>query len=389
MNFFVQHGYGKSQKIQNVAAGGHLAGVVLSSADEDQVGLMTTAEACRDLGLKVRIDPQSYVYTTAPRGRGKHHENHGIDFSSLHWSQDAKATASQVNGIGSLNQRINPNGMWIAPSVLQSSFTDVWTPLALQFARTASDSWGPEKTIATLVIDEAALDTWASIDDWLDVATTLDIAGFYILVGRTNTTYPPVAWSPERLSNLLRLIYNLSQLNGYEVSWGYSDNEGLLGLAAGASAMSSGWSYTLRQFNPSKWQPNDSAGGRAPVARYQVSRMWSPLRAESEAGPLFASPLRDELFTAKQVRELNVRSLSVLTRAEVQEQHMLVLAGRAASIVRRPLPERLDVVTKSLEQALALMAKVEQSRVVLEARYRPRLESLVASLERFRSSEGL
>lgn len=389
MSFFVQHGYGKSQKIQNVAAGGHLSGVVLSAADEDESSLAATADLCRELNLQVRIDPQTYVYTTAPKGRGKHHEAHGVDFAGVHWSQDAKTTAAQVNAIGSLNERLNPEGTWIAPSVLQSSFADVWTPLALQFARTASDTWGPERTIATLVLDESALETWASIDDWLDVATTLDVKGFYILVGRSNTSYPPVAWSHERLSNLLRLIYNLSQLNGYEVSWGYSDNEGLLGLAAGGTSMSSGWSYTLRQFNPSKWQPNDSAGGRAPVARYQVSRMWSPLRVETEAIRLFDSTLQSAVFTPNQIRDLTARPLNVLTRADVQEQHMLMLARRADFLTGKAIPARLDWVTSSLEGAVGLMKDAERARIILESRYRPRVDSLLASLERFRSSEGL
>ena len=385
----MQHGYGKSQKIQAVAADGHLSGVILSAADEDKSGLEATAEICRSKGVQIRIDPQTYIYTTAPKGLGKHHASHSIDFAGIHWSQDAKTTASQIDAIGRLNQQLNAGGDWIAPSVLQSSFTDVWTPVALQLARTASDSWGPNKTIATLVIDEAALETWASIDDWLDVATTLDVKGFYILVGRSDTSYPPVAWSLERLSNLLRLIYNLSQINGYEVSWGYSDSEGLLGLAAGGSAMSSGWSYTLRQFNPTKWQPKDTAGGRAPVVRYNVSRLWSPLRVETEAVRLFDSPLQSSVYTKKQISDLADRPLSILTRADAQEQHLMVLARRADLLAGKPTAERLDWATASLERALRLMREVESSKIILEARYRPRVEALLASLDRFRNSEGL
>jgi hypothetical protein len=389
MSFYLQHGYGKSQKIQTLQASGHLAGVTLSAADEDVSNLAATADLCRSLGLAVRIDPQTYVYTTAPKGSGKHHESHGVDFASIHWSQDAKATAHQVDAIGRLNARINPGGDWIAPSVLQSSFADVWTPVALQLARTASDAWGPDRTIATLVIDEAALETWSAIDDWLDVATTLEVKGFYILVGRSNTSYPPVAWSQERLSNMLRLIYNLSELNGYEVSWGYSDSEGLLGIAAGATGMSSGWSYTLRQFNPSKWQPKDSAGGRAPVVRYNLNSLWSSLRVDTEASRLFSSSLRDRVFTPKQLEAVNVQPLTTLTRAEAQEQHLGVLAARADSLGKKKLTERLEQVTSSLESALSLMADIDESKILLESRYRPRVESLLGSLERFRKSEGL
>jgi hypothetical protein len=389
MSFYMQHGYGKSQKIQSVAATGDLEGVVLSVADEDEAALSVTAATCLQLGLQVRVDPQSYVYTTAPKGMGKHHAKHGVDFPGLHWSQDANTTARQVKAVGALNERINARGAWIAPSVLQSSFTDVWTPVALQLARTASEAWGADRTIASLIIDESALETWSAINVWLDVATTLDVRGFYILVARSNTTYPPVAWSSERLSNLLRLIYTLSVLNNYEVSWGYSDSEGILGLAAGASSISSGWSYTLRQFNLSKWQPNDSTGGRAPIVRFNTSRLWSPLRAESEADRVFNSDLRGDVFTRRQIQDISQRPLPEWSRAEAQDQHIKVIASRSAFLSQKSITERLDWVGSSLSQALTLFDEISQDGIILEQRYRPRVEALSSAMERFRKAEGL
>ena len=389
MSFYIQHGYGKSRKIQALAETGDLAGVTLSPADEDADSLLATAELCRSLGLDVRIDPQTFVYTTAPSGSGKHHQSHGIDFPGIHWSQDAKTTELQVSAVGRMNTLINPLGGWVAPSVLQSSFTDVWTPVALQMARTAADSWGPNRTIASLVIEESALSTWDSIEDWLDVATTLDVKGFYILVARGNSSYPPVGWSSERLKNLLRLIYNLSEINDYEVSWGYSDAEGILGLAAGASSISSGWTYTLRQFKPSKWQPSDSAGGKAPIIRYNTRRLWSSLRVDREALDIYGSSLKQEVFAADEISNFALAPLDAMTRAEAQEQHMKVLARRSSDLSLRGLGDRLDTVESSLELALDLFAKIRAENIVLESRYRPRVDNMLDALRNFRSSESL
>ena len=72
---------------------------------------------------------------------------------------------------------------------------------------------------------------------WLDVLTTLDVAGFYLVVGRRKAVYPPMPWERGNLFNLLRTIFTLSVVNEYEVVWGFADVDGLMGLAAGADAI--------------------------------------------------------------------------------------------------------------------------------------------------------
>jgi hypothetical protein len=388
VKFYLQHGYGKSGKIQSIGRAGKLGGVILSPADEDPTNLEITANMCRVQGLDVRIDPQMYIYTTAPRGVGRNHDAHGIEMSGVHWSQDAKSTARQIQAVGRLNSLYNANGAWIAPSVLQSSFTDVWTPVALQLARTASDAWGPDRTIATLVIDEGALSTWAAIDDWLDVATTLNVRGFYILVDRGNSSWPPVAWSHERLTNLLRLIHNLSVVNKYEVSWGYSDAEGLLGLAAGADSIASGWTFGLRQFNASKWQPTEAGPRRAPLVRYNVRRLWSSLRV-NEAMDLYRSDLREQVFSAREIEEIERRPVEEYSRAEAQEQHLGVLAERTWSLSKKEAPQRPEAISKSLQRGIDLHQQIRAEGFVLESRYLSRLLALETAFSAFRNSEGL
>ena len=389
MNFYVQHGYGKAQKIQSLASRGQTTGVILSPGDEDPASLRATAEFCRAAGLRILIDPQTYVYSTNPEGSPRNHPSHNLDMKKLSWAQNAESVTRHISAIQSLNSAINPDGTWIAPSALQGTFTDVWTPLSIQFARTASDAWGPDRTMVTLAIDEAALSDWPRIEDWLDVATTLDVRGFYIVVSRPATTYPSIPWAPARLANLLRLIHTLGTLNDFEVIWGYADVEGMLGLAAGASGVAAGWSYTLRQFSALKWQ-SPPGGGKPATVRFHVPRLWALLRAETEAEVLLHCEMRDRIFTPDEMASLTSRPAASITRPEAQEQHLMVLAARATALSELATQqERLETVQSSLGLAQGLFQGIRELGLLTEPRYQARVESLTEALELFRRAENV
>lgn len=383
MTFYAQHGYGKGQKIPAVMNGNHLAGVILSPGDEDTSALADTAVSCHTNALNVLIDPQTYFYSTRPAGRGRNHGSHGLGFDGLSWAQDAQSVASHVERIGRLNSALNGNGRWIAPGPLQDSFSDLWTPLSVQFARTASQAWGPDRTIATLAVDEAGLAEWSAIERWLDVATSLPVRGFYIVVSRQSTVYPSTPWAPTKLANLLRLIHALTELNELEVIWGYSDFEGLLGLAAGASSMATGWSYTLRQFSSSKWMA-PSTGGRAPAVRTHLQRLWALPRAETETAPLFASDQRDAVFTATEIEHFNRVPFDALTRVDAQVEHMKALAARADWLTAEPsVAARVATVNGSLESATSLWDAISSAGMLPDPNYRNRVVAWRDSLALF------
>lgn len=388
MTFLAQHGYGKAQKLEALRSTGNLSGVILSPADEDPANLSATAQWCRTHGLRVLVDPQSYIYSSSPQGSGRNHEAHGINFESLHWSEDARAVTHQIQSVGRLNDSLNRDGDWIAPSVSQSSFADIWTPLALQLARTAAEEWGREKTIASVVVDEGGYSVWSNVDDWLDVASTLPVKGYYLLVGRGNASSPPVAWAPKSLANVMGIIHNLGVLNGYEVSWGFSDAEGLLGLAAGATSNATGWSFGLRQFSTNKWVP--TKGGRPAIVRMPLPRLWASLRAPEEVRSVWNSAFRDEAFGEELVREFESRSFESITRSEAQDRYLAAISANSVALgALTHLPERLDVLELSLSRALELHQRIEQAGIVLESRYRPRVVALLEALRIFRSTEKL
>ena len=199
MSFYLQHGYGKGQKIQNLDAAGNLTGVILSPSDESGASLKLTVDACNDMAIRVLLDPQTYIYSATPPGSPKRHVDFGLDFGSLHWSQDAASVGEIVAAVEKAHSELGIFDTLVAPTVIQPGFNDVWTPLALQYARTSAKQWGSERTLVTLALEQQSLASWPQIDDWLDIATTLDVRGFYILVNRPQPGYPAPAWSPECL----------------------------------------------------------------------------------------------------------------------------------------------------------------------------------------------
>lgn len=389
MSFYIQHGYGKGQKIATVADAGDLEGVILSPGDEDPGAFGDTAAFSRGRGLKTLVDPQTYYYSTQPQGRGRNHEAHRLELSELNWAQDARSVAAHIDRVGELNQAVNANGLWIAPGPLQDTFADVWTPLAVQFARTASQSWGPERTLVTLAVSESGLSDWQAISRWLDVVTTLPVRGFYLLVSRPSTTYPSAPWPPQKLGNLLRLVHALAVLNEFEVVWGYSDFEGLLALSVGGTGIASGWSYTLRQFSSTKWT-DPATGGRPATVRTHLSKLWSLPRAEAETAQLLNSTMREQIFTEAELNVLGAKPLSSISRVDAQVSHLLCLAEKAAWLSHEDdLSARVRAVQTSLDESVELWNAIGHSGLLLEPQYQNRVTALRDALRSFQDHVAL
>lgn len=387
--FYIQHGYGKSNKIQAVSARGDVAGVILSPAHEDMAHLAQTADACRNLGLSVLLDPQSYIYSLSPQGIAKNHADHDLEFTALHWSQPAAEVNRQIDAVGLANDNIgNADGLAIAPSPHQSNLTDYWMPVSLQYSRTASAAWGADRTLASIVIDENLLKSWDAVQEWLDILTTLDVRGFYLLINRYRTMYPAQAWDETALANLMRLIFTLTELNDYEVIWGYSDIDGLLGLGAGATGIASGWSYGLRGFTTTKWTETRS-GGAAAVPRVHLARLWTPIRF-NEAEDLFGTREGRAMFPRSLRDHFDANSFESWGVAQAHNQHLLVLAARAASLSRRSdIPARLDALDSSLSDAIDRFAEIASLGLALDSRYVGRLRAYLNALRQFRAAESL
>jgi hypothetical protein len=388
MTLWVQHGYGKSDKIDQLAAAHAISGVILSSGGEELQALQATASHCRTLGLEVTLDPQTYVYTI-PNGTAARHASHGLEFGPVHWSVAPSEVERHVKAVLTANQALGLDGPLVAPTCLQRGFNDVWTPLAIQYARTTVAAATDRDVYVSLVIDEGGLTDWEPIDGWLDLATTLDARGFYLVIARSSSDYPG-SWDAARLCNALRLIYRLATLNEYDVVWGYADLEGLLGLAAGCTAIGSGWHHSLRVFCEGKWQPSPP-GGRQPVARVTSGSLLTPLRAVGEVDAILTSPEAASAFPDDALRtRLSGPGTETWSRPESQMQHLVLLGELSQQVgVDADVAARMARVQGWLSHAIGMFADLQALGVILPTAYRARLDALLLALDSFATSEDL
>lgn len=388
--FLIQHGYGKSQKIETVANEVDIRGVILSPADENAENIRKSAQQFQESHLDVFLDPQTYVYGPEPVGVGKHHASHGLQFKELTWHPSPKMLIACVEAVRKANENAGINDLWIAPTAFQHTFDDQWAAVSLQLAAAASEDWGAEKTILSVSISAGALGSWETMQDWLDAVTSIDATGVYLTIDRSLGGYPPTAWHTGQLTNLLRLIYSLSQLNDYQVTLGYGDLDGLVTMGAGTNSFASGWYHGLRQFRREKWVPNEQSGGSQPNPRMFLGNLWATPLVESEIQPIYNNSSKHNILTAYDLAILDEHGTQGWPIRETQERYLKSLAIKANEISQfASINDRADMIGASLASAVESFDVLERLNVAVSPPYRARAVSLLDSLNAFREAEGV
>ncbi|WP_172512324.1 hypothetical protein [Glutamicibacter mishrai] len=389
MSFILQHGYGKSDKLDYVSEHTTVSSVILSPTDETPEGLAQTATHLKSLGVQPLLDPQTYLYTDGVGLAGRCHSSNGLSFSPIRWSQSPGDVQKVLTAVEQANNSLGTNSL-IAPSILQSSFEDIWTPLGIQYARAAAETWSEKEVYASIVFEEIAFAGWEQINDWLDEITTIDVHGFYLLANHRGTlSYPASGWAPNHLANAMRMIYTLTEINGYELIWGYSDIEGLLGLAVGATGVATGWHNSLRRFSIDKWRPK--SGGAQPIPRRFVSTLLSPLRLDGElsvissvgASHLIPKSRADALF------QEYMSDAEYWKRGISQKHHMVSMGDLVSILTNLSIPDRLDTVESWIQQSLQLFEDLGRQNLIFEGSYTIKLQILSEAISAFRNSEGI
>lgn len=389
MTFMIQHGYGKGDKLTFVAGEAELGAVILSPTDEDPTSLRATVEGLRSNGVRSLLDPQTYLYTSGVDYTGRNHAAHGLTFPPIRWSQGVKEVEQIVSAVVRANDSVGIEDSLIAPSFLQSSFADMWTALGIQYVRTTLEA-APERSVyASCVFEEIAFGGWGDINRWLDEVTTLDVAGFYLLTNhRSAGAYPATGWSAERLSNAMRMIYTLTEINGYELIWGYSDVVGLLGVAVGATAGATGWHNSLRRFSVDKWKP--TSGGSQPISRRFVASLLSPIRVEGEYDAIMrkGSWAIDPPLAADAMKMFAFRNPAAWSRPLAQKHHMISIAELVNGLASLDLTSRLDLIQTEVSSAIDIFERLSGA-LVFDTIYVNKLKVMADAIEIFRSSEGV
>jgi hypothetical protein len=271
MTLLIQHGHGKSDKIDRALQAGHATGVIYGPRNEIPGRLASYVAHIRENFPEAMqfIDPQFHACTIIGGNMGKL-DSYPYFTSDLH-HRNFRAASDITRYVSSTLdfQRDTEVTHFCSPTVAIDSFNDRWSSVALSLAaesiayhRSLSDG---RPLLISIVAHEAAWRSTTQLDDFLDDITDLECEGFYIVV-RNEIAAATQSVVPATLAGVLYATHILGNLNEFEVVCGYSDYICLSLHAAGASATACGWNNGLRRFSFGPFEPR--SGGQRARPRY-------------------------------------------------------------------------------------------------------------------------
>lgn len=294
MAIYAQHGYGKGTKIERGLSEGVITGVILSPRDENPANLATFSSQIRREfpEAAVLIDPQFFANTIDPIRPRFLEEYPDLYFGSLTRTDFTSRNIQRYVKSVIEWQSVQQVTRILSPTVWIPDLGGPWGQIAIMMASESVEYYNlagfTTPLLLTIVVSEEALRAADDLDEFLNVMSGHDVAGFYLIVRRSQPAYRGI-FEPDSLEGLLRMCHSLAQVNEYELIVGFCDIVGFLLHAVGTTATGVGWLNNLRQFTFQRFEP--STGGR-------------PARPRYTSGPLLNSILvseLDDLFTLGQL----------------------------------------------------------------------------------------
>jgi hypothetical protein len=371
MALYAQHGHGKSDKITDALANGDLQGVIFGARNEKSANLASCIGDLRaEYDLDILLDPQFYVTTLNPPNEG---------YLTEYPYYASGLTAADFVGSRRLRQYAQDTLAYqadleltklVSPSVLFESFEDRWFQIALSLADASleylKDRNEGTSLLLTFAFSEQALSSRRELDIFLDQLTAWEMKGVYLLVARDESSYSQ-RFEPQRLANLLYLIYVLSQINDFEVIVGYSDFCGLLLRAAGAAAFATGWNQSLRQFCRRSFI-RQRPGGQPPRPRYSSAPLLNSILL-SELDQTFDAGYLDVVLSQVPLDTVITSAVrpeaSGWNRRTSELHHWQTLHKLDGQLVMNPADD-LEQIAAAIETATAIYAVVQADGVLFE-----------------------
>ena len=387
-----QHGWAKTNRIETGLTEGTVGGVVVSPKD---MGLGSLETYMRQLAIDypqadIYFDPQFYATVFDNRKIGKLDQYPYFPSRPLRRGQLSNASGVRPHVERTLDyQMLRPVKALISPSIMTDSLSDRWHRIAMTFASESAAYHSVrgfnKDLLITTAIDESCLRDLNAVENFLDELTSLDVAGFYIVIRRDGMVYP-AATDSVALTNLLFLVYSLSELNEYRVICGYSDFIGLALVAVGGQSMATGWYHTLRQFTMRRWQI--STGGSPANPRYSSGPLINSVLVSPEMDALFDANMHTRVIsgTSRDGDFVASRGSSVVwTEQQSQLHHWEVLQALHSDIVAAGvLQNRIDLLKNKVELALDIYDDADAAGVTFRAESgRRELNTMSESLEDF------
>lgn len=283
----------RSQKLAlEEAAEGVGVGVIISPRDLTTESARTYAEQYRVADLDVALDPQFHVVGSTVGKLSSWSFNDLRDsVTSL-----AKFEAKDVDALARILERENRAvraSMIIAPALVyeagRSDLVDANRRL-FEAAKRAGDAIGIP-TIGTAIIGRSSADTDRSFSEALSAATAVPADGWYYAVEFGTERIPSSEGDVYRAAAGLLLLAS----GGKQVFQAFAGPLGLLGVAAGATAVGIGHSQNLWQFTRSRWAEAERGGGGGKAPARLFSRiLWGTVVYPDEL-PFLPEDLRSEV----------------------------------------------------------------------------------------------
>lgn len=272
MGLLAQHAYGKSIKISEGLKNHFLSGAVLSPKAEKPEKLKEFIDELRRLDTEIYFDPQFYM--CAFEGSVSLGKLEKYNF----WRDDEitkKYLSVPQNIHGIVSRYVNYQtdiGLKniISPNVFFESFDSRMSQISLSLCN-ESISMNTERNLyISLCINESAFSNFDDECEFLDIISLFEVKGFYIIIERNNHQNPNIIES-ERMANIMYFLYNLSDINGFDVILGYSDYVGLPLYASGIKHIATGWYENTRKFDRNNFYQKE--GMRRPNKRYYSNKL--------------------------------------------------------------------------------------------------------------------
>jgi len=375
MAILAQHGYGKSTKINEGLRRGIIEGVILSPQYEKPDNLRDYVMVLRNSysDEMVMLDPQFYVAALdEPKNEG-HLPEYPYYHSSITRRQlrSLRNITRFVQGTLDYQMQLSVSYM-ITPTLFFQGFDDVFFQFAMQLTEGSVEYHSTIRDAPplyiSLVLGDDILKSQASTDELLNEVSLYDATGFYIIIDFSVSTSDPT-FSSEILANLMYLTYSLSELNEFDVVFGYTSFIGLLLHAVGATATACGWFRTSRQFSLSKFVPR--AGGRQARPRYTSIPLLNSILINPELGGIADVGFLDQVLTGTSFDAVFRPNPASATwpRQAMTLHHWQALRDVIEEICRQgDTRARISYMLSLIEAARSLYADIEQRGVQFELR---------------------
>ena len=388
MSILAQHGFGKSDKIEQGITDGLIQGVIVSPRDERPERLAALLAKIPN-NLERLADPQLYAGTVVnPRvGKLPQYDHYRANLTPA--SFGPVAIREIVQDTLAWQDNLNVSA-FISPTVLVDAHTSRWAQIAMILAQeTINQHQANKPLLISLVIAEEALREVQLVDGWLNEITQMDVDGFYLVIRRLSEAYRQ-QFEPDILTSLLRVCYSLAEINDYRVFVGYSDMVSLLLHAVGVTGTGGGWFSSLRQFGLRRFQ--QVTGGSQPRPRYTSRPLLNSIYITELDAVYYSRLIADVLSGTNYDGRFNMNTNPENVgwpQRDAALHHWSVLQNMVQGVSGPTASSRLTSVRSQIVQAVALYAQVGQLLPFQPETSASHLTQWLYALDRFRSDAAV